>query len=499
MKKSVIRIISVILILSMTVIFPLSCADTGKDSDANKPSDTTAPQNPDDQTEENPDAKFYADLPAGDYGGANFNILIPEHTSFEFISIDNGEVIDDAVYRRNLEVEENLKVKINPIAIPGYWDSKDAFLATAKNSIMAGDNAYDMISGYAAYITQMASNNMLTSWTDLKKINFDKPWWNKNIVNEMSIGGIMNFVNGDLSLTALNYLMVFFFNKQLVADFGLDDPYDIVKAGAWTFEYMKMYTSSAYFDLNGDSKYTNEDMYGYATDSSNLISNYMAVFNEQTTSKDADGIPYLSYFESESFVNKFISLYEFIRETPSTWIFDGEGESNNSNSHMFEKGNVLIMPEFLGNAALLRDSEVEFGIIPYPKWDDSQEGYYTTSWDAYNLFCIPATVSDYDFVGTVVENLAAGSRKLVVPAFYEVALKSKYARDVDSAEMIDIIRDGAVYNFGTVISPAASNCGHVWRTLVENKNVNISSYVSSNKKSYENAFAKYLDGYLGLS
>ena len=499
MKKSIIRIISVILILSMTVIFPISCADAGKDSDNKSPSDTTAQINPEEVAELDEEARLYLDLPTGDYGEANFNILIPEHTSFEFISVDNGEVIDDAVYRRNLEVEENLNIKINPIAIPGYWDSKDAFLSTAKNSIMSGDNAYDMISGYAAYITQMAANNMLTSWTELKNINFDKPWWNRNIVEEMSIGGIMNFVNGDLSLTALNYLMVLFFNKQLSDDFGLDSPYDIVKAGAWTFEYMKMYTSTASFDLNGDSKFTNEDMYGYATDSSNLIANYMAVFNEPITVKDADGIPFISYFERESFIDKFIELYVFIRETPSTWIFDGEGTASNSNSKMFEKGNVLIMPEFLGNASLLRDSEVEFGIIPYPKWDEDQDKYYTTSWDAYNLFCIPATVFDNDFVGTVVENLAAGSRKVVVPAFYEVALKSKYARDVDSAEMIDIIRDGAVYNFGTVVSPASSNCGHVWRSLVENKNSNIASYISSNKKSYETAFAKYLDGYLGLS
>ena len=100
--------------------------------------------------------------------------------------------------------------------------------------------------------------------------------------------------------------------------------------------------------------------------------------------------------------------------------------------------------------------------------------------------------------GVVAENLAAYSYKTVVPAFYDVALKTKYARDVESSDMIDIIREGATFNFGTVNSIHCANCGHIYRNLVQGSNPNIASYVASNTKIMKKSLERFVtESYLG--
>jgi hypothetical protein len=110
----------------------------------------------------------------------------------------------------------------------------------------------------------------------------------------------------------------------------------------------------------------------------------------------------------------------------------------------------MFLPELLGNAQLLRGMDTDFGIIPYPKWDEYQENYLTTSVAYFSLFCVPVTVRNLEMTGIITEALCVESYKKVIPAFYEVSLKTKLARDDESSEMIDIIRSGLTFDFGKI-------------------------------------------------
>lgn len=489
------KILSLLLALVLLASGTLSCSDSSSAEAENENTTVSA-----DVTEEtaaettDPEAVFYEDLPTADFEGKDFNILVPAHLESEFAGELSGDVIENAVYERNLAVEEALGIKINAVPVAGLWDDQSIFLTAITSSVMALDDAYQLISGYAAYITSLASSGSLANWNEIPDVNFEKPWWNSDIVEEMNVGGKLYYVTGDLSLTSIEYLFCLFFNKGLVADFGLEDPYTLVNEGKWTLDKITEYTSGISFDANGDGKMDENDFYGYISDDSNYISGYQAAFDANITVKDSDGIPRLA-IDTEEFMNKFSALYTFLRESPSSYLnymsasFSGENEVT---AGMFKNGNALIMADMLGNAAILRDSDVEFGILPYPKYTEEQENYHTTSWDAYTLFCIPVT-SDPAVVGIVTENLAAQSHKTVIPAFYDVALKSKYARDTESAAMIDLIREGATYNFGTVNSIHCASCGHIFRSLVQGSNPNIASYIASNSKAMTNTLDKFVE------
>ena len=85
---------------------------------------------------------------------------------------------------------------------------------------------------------------------------------------------------------------------------------------------------------------------------------------------------------------------------------------------------------------LLRDgavtsggNHVDFGvgILPYPKYDTEQEDYISLDWGG--LMGVPGTIVNTEMVGAVIELLAYESADTVIPAYYDVLLSGKLARD----------------------------------------------------------------------
>ena len=62
------------------------------------------------------------------------------------------------------------------------------------------------------------------------------PWWDQVTKENYEIGGRLYMLHGSLQLMYLEGMWVMMFNKQLVTDYGLDNPYELVKSGSWTYE-----------------------------------------------------------------------------------------------------------------------------------------------------------------------------------------------------------------------------------------------------------------------
>ncbi|MBE6724655.1 MAG: hypothetical protein E7576_05580 [Ruminococcaceae bacterium] len=503
------RILACVLIPALLAPLLLSCGESSENADPTSVSPAQGTAEPSAQgdsggsagePEEDPNAALYADLPAGNFDGRTFTILAPRHTEYDFFGEVDGDIISEAVYKRNLAVETALGISFTPVFEPGLWDDRDGYCGKVKNSVMAADDAYQLVSGYGAYITSIAADGVFANWNSVNGVNFEKPWWNGDIVYEMNVADHLFYVTGDLTMTSVEYLFSIFFNKLLMEDTGFESPYTLVREGKWTLDALKTYSATLSIDFNGDGKMTIDDMYGYSTDATNMVSGYMAAFDADVTVKDPEtGLPVLAISE-ESFIDKFLSIQAFLCEDPSVFLSTDEGSyvgDDRESAKIFSEGRALFVADILGNSAAMRDVDFDFGIIPYPKYDEAQQDYHTTAWDAYNLFSVPRT-AELDFVGIVTENMAARSFEEVLPAFYDKALLSKYARDEDSAEMISLIRSSATYNFGVVNSPHIGSPGHIWRDLVGSKSNNIASKTGKNAKAMVKSLEKFLDKtYLG--
>ncbi|MBQ4043571.1 MAG: hypothetical protein IJD06_06210, partial [Clostridia bacterium] len=130
-------------------------------------------------------------------------------------------------------------------------------------------------------------------------------------------------------------------------------------------------------------------------------------------------------------------------------------------------------------SATFREMEDDYGIIPYPKLDETQENYHNLLHNSSNYVTIPITCQNPDEVGAVIEAMCAESYRSVVEVFYEIALKTKYSRDSYSGQCIDLIRDITKKNFAYEYD-GQYKCGVLISDCVRNGGGNFSSsYASS--------------------
>ena len=163
--------------------------------------------------------------------------------------------------------------------------------------------------------------------------------------------------------------------------------------------------------------------------------------------------------------------------------------------NMFAGNRALFYAIFFANITSLRTMETDFGILPYPKLDESQAQYSSTSRDNFDLFVLPVDVKDKEFSGIITEALCAESYRSVVPTYYDVVLKTKTSRDEESAEMIDIIRDSLTFDLGYLCSTSLNGLGHIFVNLVRNNSTDLASKYASAENAAQAALQEMLAAY----
>lgn len=133
----------------------------------------------------------------------------------------------------------------------------------------------------------------------------------------------------------------------------------------------------------------------------------------------------------------------------------------------------------------------DFAIIPPPKLDEAQETYLTTLHDGTTILGIPmtATAGTIEAVCATLEALAAESYKSLTPVYLDVALKNKYTRDEQSAEMIDLIRQNIVSDFGFQYTETGFN--NFFRNQTKT-GAGVASTIAKNEKSWTASLEKIL-------
>jgi hypothetical protein len=244
-------------------------------------------------------------------------------------------------------------------------------------------------------------------------------------------------------------------------------------------------------DMNSDGKMTAEDQFGTLFYEDLQLNNFHAAFDIPITKNDSSGIPQLNLGSSEVF-DLSEKLYTLAYSTDGV-TFDQDNLRDKA-SNMFAENKILFLPSMLRVAETLRAMEADFGILPYPKQSKEQKEYKTCSIDSHTLFGIPNDVKDIDFAGRITEALCVASNKIVIPAYYDITLKSKYSRDDESSEMLDIIRQGLNFDFGMVFSMQLERAGFIIRDCIYYKR-NFASEYEKNLPKFETALEKFLTSF----
>lgn len=395
-----------------------------------------------------------------------------------------GEIVNDAVYNRNLKVEDDLEVTLEYVPHGG---SHTQFLQDVRNSVTASDGAYDIVSSYAYYGSSLVQNNVLYNLHDIPNLTLTNSWFNQSFVSEMTVFDQLYFVVGDLTLTATDRMFMFFYNKELANNwFPEVDLYDLVYEGGWTMDYMNNLILDIYTDENGNGKRDGFDTYGFAFNTGSVPTDgFISSLRVRVAMKDEAGVPQITVY-NDHVQSAYEKMIDLTYNNPGTGM--GFGAMN-----MF-KQELAVFASDCANVAKysLRDFEPDYGILPLPKYDENQDGYYTTSQDAYNLVSVPMTCMNFEAVGAVLDYLSCLSAEIVYPAYFENNFQKQYMRSEQDSIMFDFIRSGLEFNFGIVYSNCIGNPGWFFRDCV-NGNKPMASAFKTQQKIYNKSITKFVE------
>lgn len=394
------------------------------------------------------------DLPDDlDYDGYKFTILITGNTENNWQKDDflaeeqNGEVLNDARYLRNQAVQERFAVEISTVEQFGSTKGAGSGFNLISKSVLASDNAYDagMIAGYD--VCNLACDGYLYDLNSLPYLNLQNTWWDQKANEDMTIKGRMYFTTGDISTADNDATYCILFNKKLLSDFNLSDPYESVTGGKWTFDYMAEMGKAVSSDLNGDSKYDKNDRFGSIIWDDTIMGVVNGTLEKCATISSSGEIALTLYNDKViDIINKYT---EYIYDNQVCYNYQRVSYDITDPVSMFSSDQALFFMQLLDLTSYFRNMETDFGILPIPKYNEAQKsyGHGIGSWHSQFL-CVPSVLNSPECSGVILEALAAESLDKVTPAYYEKTLIGKYFRDDESIQMLDIILSTRVYDLG---------------------------------------------------
>lgn len=479
MRDRMISVFTIVfLVIPMLCFTFFSCGENNKTISDTTESEITG-------SVESTAAEPVPDVPASDFEGYNFRIMArgTEHEKFTAVDIasdgPNGEPINDAVYKRNLRIEENFNASVTNVAIQYP-------AVNMKKFILAGDDTADLITDSLNDLASLLTANYLVDFAQLQYIDFDKSWWDGNLIHGLSILNKIYMMTGDISIMDNTGTWIIGFNKDMNEEYNTESPYDLVNSGKWTYDKMLEMMKPIPTDLDGNGQMDDFDQYAFLSEEYNTYA-LLVGSGAVITSKDSDDLPYLT-INNDNTVQALDKVFNLMLDQSMTLL---SGNVKGTYKHVFDEcinknfgeGRALFWMGSMKVIEILRGYDVNFGLLPTPKLSEDQKNYYgsysTTNCTAYS---VPITNNNLERTGILTEAMAAYSMNTLTPAYYEITLKTKSLRDTDSEAMLDLVFASRLYDLGAVFDWGGF-IGTFINMTVQNKRDFASEYAKSEPKA----------------
>ena len=461
--------------ISLTVLLAVllaasSCGSSAAPANEDETADSVSVS----PTETEPQYVMWQNLPETDLGGYEFHIIESPRAANTGATVLHGdaealtgEAINDAIYNRNLAVEDRYNCVISTVSDSA---AKDKVI----RSVKAGDDAYAAVLDNPTYMMQMALENDLLNLYNVKYIDLSNPWYNQNQVSTFTIQDKLYFFMGDFSYSTLMFGACLIYNVELAERLDIPYIYDIVMDGKWTIDKMYEITANVSQDLDGDGKFTEgTDRFAYAIgDFGNLMNFWF--------SSDSNFIGYDK--ASGTFVDTFDTdkVQSIVEKMNRVFNEDHRGILAKDHTALFNGCETLMRSAYVGSCINHRDMADTFTPIPYPKFDEGQDGYRSMMTGSALPVGIPTTVADPDSVGLIMEALSESSAGELNDAVYERVLSYQTMRTEDALDSLRVIHKSLIIDFGYLtLSGKGDPMKWVVGNLVKKNSTDVASYYAS--------------------
>ncbi len=487
------RIITAFLVLFFVFVFFVSgCDDT--------------PGGGDDKSAESAEEglSLVPHLEKKDYKGKTLTILCTlENDEFGDVQIapeeTTGEPVNDAFYERNNLLEAEYGYKIEAM----YTDSFGDFTDKVREDLFADTGNYDIVTSGLSALSPLVIDGILMDLSSIENshLRLDQDWWDINSNNDMSIANRKFFITGDIFILDDESTVVTYFNRDLIDEHNMEDPYDLVQDGKWTVDKMhEMCKAVAMDDGDGVMNVTGGDTWGLVCDSFQGY-HYTLGCNTPQIEKDKDDLPVLTIINGRN-VDAFGKIHEMMTDRSCVAYTEQYYSWNDTEGKIvkehFYNGRALFLGTYMSavNSENMRNASIKVGVLPMPKYDEAQERY-TSTINPYRFYCLSITKAKesdneaLDFITFALEGMAYLSKKMVTPEYYERTLQLKRFDDAGSPEMLDIIFQNRIVDLSTVFNWA--DCIQWYNVVLKSSTNTIISYVEGKQDAFNSAMTSTID------
>ena len=485
MKRT--RLLATILATLMLAGTATACAKSDDPVDTEAPIQTTAPV-------EDGETELKDSLPDSlKYGNDEVTILSRDYgddlVDEIFVEELKSDPVNDAVYERNKEVEERLGIKINSIR-----ESTEEPINKIITAINGGSADYDIM-------VELSWKTMPKSiegyFADLRKtayLDFDMPWWTQGFNEAASYHDAQFAITGTMVLSTYRRTYTTVFNKQLFTDANQKFLYDYVDDGTWTLDTQTSLVPLFHKDNGNSIQDATGDVYGFISDCYISVDPYQTTAGLYILQKDENG-DYEWTFDNERIYDVTEKVLQLYYGTDNgmyvtTNATAQAGDFQEATRAMFSDGYGAMATLCLQalEHSTMRNMTDEYGVVPIPKFDQTIEGYPGAMHDGYTVAVVPTTVTGdrLDQMSAILEAMGSASYRIIKPAYYELTLRTKLAKDPQSAEMMDLIINGIVIDPGIIYSNNMGGFHAQHRHVIGGKVNNSTSTYKSLSKAAQN-------------
>ncbi|MBR4960487.1 MAG: hypothetical protein IKY52_06290 [Clostridia bacterium] len=432
---------------------------------------------------------YFEALPAISAPGTEITFI----ANFEDIAVEEltGDRYNDAVFNRNLDIEQRLDVKIVT-----DFDENHKVAQIVTNNVTSGDAAHDLVDTTTTEVAKLLLKGCLMDMDTVSNMQLDKEWWNQSANNAFTLQGfrycVMSALNHQ-SDTVAHFILV---NKNLCEDYGMDVPYDAVLEGTWTYDLMYEMACQLPYDSNGDGSMDQYDIAGIMGGKS-FIDYAMMSGGVDYFIKDENDIPVFSLLNEQN-VSYYDHLFNIFSDADHVLYYNNLVNVDSKwgwfvNKYAAGEGLFLLT----GPVGLLDYVEMEddYGILPMAKIDVNQESYRTmTSFTFTTCISIPKVYkADPADMGIVLDAMSYLSHVDVRDVYVNSYLESRWVRDEESVKMVRLALDNIYFDPSFVMYEQWGNPTDIGSAVLATGTNTLVSTVRSRENAIKAAVQKTLD------
>ena len=447
------KIVALLLALLMVALPLCACKKDGGSGDGDNEVKEEVQKN-----DEMPVVEYTREKYAGyDYDGYDFRILSINRGSHYYFMLDgetgfanevwyeedSAEAQQHSVFTRNTLASELLDITISPVWGGGTYEI-DSLIKTL---VKSGSDDFDMTIGSQCRSLPLATEGYFRNLTEIETLDLGEEWWDQEYINTFIYKNKYLFtVCGDYNIFDDYATPVVFYNKQVLDNYNLDDPADLVDAGTWTIDAMMDYVGKVTSDISGDGKLDENDVWGM-TDNNIYMFHFATGCNLHLSALDDEGVPQVT-IDSEQFTNTVQTIFDKIAMSGKCLFTD-----NGTCYDLLKDDRALFYYEILAGINLLRDMESDFSLLPTPKLNEEQESYGSLAQGIYlTVVSVPLSAKNVDRTGIIMNVLGGMSTDTVDAALHEVVLGPKLFREKRTRDMLTYALENRKYDWAENIN-----------------------------------------------